>query len=104
MEELIFDDELPSRLIVDFSVDEKYSNCCSTYNKCSFIKKVLSAIPEKNKHFTPIELHFYIDYAFDLEDKVIEAVFTDLKKDLHTGINTLKRLKKCPKCAYKTPL
>ena len=100
MEEPILNDEEPQKLIVDFGYDNEYSDSCSKYKKCSFIKKSLLSLPD-NTLLKQIEIEYYVDYSFDLDDKVIEEVFLDLKKDIITGIETLKRMKCVPKWAYR---
>lgn len=100
-EEVIFDDTPDSNFRVEFGVDDQYKDSCTIYNKCSLIKQVLLKLPDNTKFITRIEIDYYIDYIFDIDDTIIETVWGEITKDVVTGISTLKRLKRCPKWCFK---
>ena len=96
MEDPILDDDCRINYNVDFGIDDAYKDSCSTYNKCSFIKRILINLPQDESIITYIEREYYIDYVFDLDKSLIGKVYIEIGRDITVGIQLLKKLKPIP--------
>ena len=104
MDDPFFDDITSENYHVEHGVNDTYTENATQYVKRSKIKQTLIKIQSQDIFYTDItehELQFYIDYIYDIDDKVIDAVWNLIVKDIDKGIQKLRKLKHCPNWCKK---